>query len=62
MLNKCDLLTPEDAAARAAAFVAQLNWDGPTYRISAATGAGTRELVMDLMQRLETAAEDEAAT
>lgn len=61
VLNKCDLLTPVEVDARAVALVTQLSWDGPTYRISAATGAGTRELVLDLMRRLEAAAEDESA-
>jgi len=63
VLNKCDLLTTEEADSRAAMLVNQLNWSGPTYRISAATGAGTRQLAMDLMRRLEAlaAAEEPAA-
>ena len=36
MLNKCDLLTPEEADARATELVSALGWQGPTYRISAA--------------------------
>ncbi len=62
VLNKCDLLTAAEAESRAATLVNQLNWSGPTYRISAATGAGTRQLAMDLMRRLEAlAAEEEPA-
>ena len=49
-------LTPDEADARAAALTSALDWHGPTYRISAATGDGTRELVRDLMVRLETLA------
>ena len=53
VLNKCDQLSIEEADARAEALVAQLDWHGPVYRISAATGAGTQQLVIDLMRRLE---------
>jgi len=45
--------------------VRRLRFKGPTFRISAATGAGTRELVEALMRRLEElappAVEDEPA-
>ncbi|MBS0395252.1 MAG: GTPase ObgE [Proteobacteria bacterium] len=53
VLNKTDLLPPDEAEARCAEIVRRLRFKGPTFRISAATGAGTRELAAALMRRLE---------
>jgi GTP-binding protein len=53
VLNKIDLLPPDEAEARCREIVRRLRFKGPTFRISAATGAGTRELVEALMRRLE---------
>lgn len=53
VLNKIDLLPPDEAEARCREIVRRLRFKGPTFRISAATGAGTRELVAALMRRLE---------
>ncbi|EXJ15418.1 Obg family GTPase CgtA [Imhoffiella purpurea] len=53
VLNKTDLLDPEDYEERRAAIVADLDWEGPVYGISALSGEGTQALVYDLMQRLE---------
>ena len=50
------LLMPEEVETRAAQVIAALKWDGPVYRVSAVTGDGTRELMGDLMTRLETLA------
>ena len=61
VLNKSDLLTPADAEARQQEIVAELEWSGPVYLVSAATGAGTQLLAQRLMQRLEEIAEEEAA-
>jgi len=61
VLNKSDLLTPEEAQERQAELVAELDWTGPCYLVSAATGAGTRELAQHLMRRLEELAEEEAS-
>jgi GTP-binding protein len=60
VLNKTDLLDAADLAALRERFVDELGWTGRIYEISALTGAGTRELVGDLMNRLEEI--DEAAT
>jgi GTP-binding protein len=54
VLNKKDLLSEEDFAARQVELVAALQWQGPVYAISAATGEGTAGLMGDLMIRLET--------
>ena len=53
VLNKLDLLPPAEGAARCRAIVRRLRWKGPVYRISAATGLGTRELCLALMNRIE---------
>jgi GTP-binding protein len=53
VLNKIDLLPPEQAAAIQAELVEALGWHGPVFRLSAVTGAGTDELVAALMQRLQ---------
>jgi GTPase len=62
LLNKSDLLTPEEAQARAKEIVRRLRFRGPNFLISGATGAGTPELVQAVMTFLEQhqrAAEDE---
>jgi GTP-binding protein len=64
LLNKSDLLLPEEAEARAKDIVRRLRFKGPHFLISGATGAGTPELVQAVMTFLEQnqrAAEDEAA-
>jgi GTP-binding protein len=64
LLNKSDLLPPEEAAARAKEIVRRLRFRGPHFLISGATGAGTPELVQAVMSFLEQnqrAAEEAAA-
>jgi GTP-binding protein len=53
LLNKSDLLPPEEAAARAKDIVRRLRFRGPHFLISGATGAGTPELVQAVMTFLE---------
>jgi GTP-binding protein len=53
ILNKSDLLPPEEAAARAKDIVRRLRFKGPHFLISAATGAGTGPLVQAVMTFLE---------
>ncbi len=53
VLNKIDLLAPGQYQASRDRLVAALGWSGPVYGVSAATGAGTRELMLALMTRLE---------
>jgi len=62
VLNKCDLLTPEEMAERQAHLIAELQWTGPVYGISALTGAGTGDLMQALMRRLETLRRAERGT
>jgi GTP-binding protein len=53
VLNKLDLMTPEDADRRCREIVRRLRWKGPVFRISGATRAGTRELCQAIMRRLD---------
>jgi GTP-binding protein len=53
VLNKRDLVPPEQRAARVAEIVTALGWSGPTFEISAANGEGTDVLMQAVMERLE---------
>jgi GTP-binding protein len=53
VLNKLDLLPPEERAARVTAVVERLGWQGPVYGISALTAEGTKRLAQDVMTCLE---------
>lgn len=53
VLNKLDLLAPEDREAWAQDIVGRLGWQGPVFRISALAGEGTRELCREVMARLD---------
>jgi GTP-binding protein len=69
VLNKMDLVPPEEREARAKAFVRALRWKGPVFEIAAINGEGTRELVYAVQEWLDRnpaeappAAEGEGAT
>lgn len=53
VLNKIDLLPPGEREQRCAEIVRRLRFKGPVFRISGATGEGTRELCQAVMQHLE---------
>ncbi|NIR32552.1 MAG: GTPase ObgE [Gammaproteobacteria bacterium] len=53
VFNKIDLLAPEEREPRCRALRERLEWTGPTFAISAATGEGCRELCERVMQYLE---------
>ncbi len=59
VLNKLDLLG-DAADAEAERIVSELNWQGQVYRISALRREGTRQLVGDIMTRLEDIARESA--
>ncbi|QQS54081.1 MAG: GTPase ObgE [Candidatus Competibacteraceae bacterium] len=61
VLNKLDVLPPEERAARVAEIVAALGWTGPVFGISAANGEGTDALIEAVMTRLEERRREEAA-
>lgn len=60
VLNKTDLLSADEVAAREQAVLAALAPVQRVYRISALTGHGTRELTGNLMTRLEELGRDAA--
>ncbi|PIE35386.1 MAG: GTPase ObgE [Gammaproteobacteria bacterium] len=55
VLNKTDLMPPDEAAEHCRRIVDELEWTGPVYRISAVSGAGTDRLTGDIMRSLEAA-------
>jgi GTPase len=59
VLNKLDLLPPDQRAARKAELVAALGWEGPVYAISALTSDGTKRLAQDVMVYLESVSLEE---
>jgi GTP-binding protein len=60
VLNKKDLLLPEEAQQRAIGIAQALEFEGPVFLISGATGEGTRELCLAVMELLEATAADRA--
>jgi GTP-binding protein len=57
VINKIDLLSDEDQEVARDMLLEQLQWDGPVFEVSAATGAGTDGLGHAVMQELERIAE-----
>lgn len=57
VLNKIDLLPPEERGARCQEIVDALGWTGPVFHISAATSEGTQDLCFHIMQYLDEHAE-----
>ncbi len=53
VLNKIDLLPEDDANALCDDIIQRMNWQGPSYRISAVQKQGTQSLVFDIMNHLE---------
>lgn len=53
VINKTDLLSDDDLAVARKSLLDQLQWDGPVFEVSAATGAGTERLGQAIMQELE---------
>lgn len=63
VLNKADLVPADELDALREGIVAELQWPGPVFAVSAATGSGTEELAQAVMRELEAMriAEAEAA-
>lgn len=53
VLNKADMLPPEQREAVVAEFLRRYRWKGPHFLISALTGEGCRELGFAIMDHLE---------
>lgn len=60
VLNKVDLLAPDEADAICNDIVTRLGWQGPVYRVAAISGEGTSQLSGDIMTHLEYCWEQEA--
>ena len=61
ILNKVDMLDPEQVQEVREKVVRALDWQGPIYEIAAINGQGTEPLCYDIMEQLEQWAEAEAA-
>jgi len=53
VINKIDLLPAEDLATARDNLLAELDWQGPVFEVSAATGEGTEALGQAVMRTLE---------
>jgi GTP-binding protein len=60
VINKTDLLSEDDLAVAREMLLEGLDWDGPIFEVSAATGAGTESLGHAVIQALEEMEEEEA--
>lgn len=63
VINKIDLLASDDLEVAQELLLAELDWTGPVFLVSAETGAGTEALGQAVMRELEllSEAEEEAA-
>jgi GTP-binding protein len=60
VINKIDLLAAEDLVEARERLLDAVEWDGPVFEVSAATGVGTEALGHAVMQALEDFEEEEA--
>ncbi|MFO1433626.1 MAG: GTPase ObgE [Candidatus Competibacteraceae bacterium] len=61
VLNKVDLIPPEQREQRVKAVLDALHWQGPVFCISALSGEGTEPLIYAVMDRLEKLADNKTA-
>ena len=61
VLNKIDLLDDDARRATRKTILAKLDWQGPVFEVSAATGEGTEALAQAVMQELEARSEEQEA-
>jgi GTP-binding protein len=60
VINKIDLLSAEDRPVARQMLLEQLDWDGPVFEVSAATGEGTEKLGQAIMRELDRVARRKA--
>ena len=53
MLNKTDLLAPEEQAGKVKQFLADFGWRDKSFIISALSGTGCKELTYAIMEHLD---------
>ena len=58
VINKVDLLPSDELALRREQLVSDLDWHGPVFAVSAATGHGTESLGLAVMRELERQRDD----
>ncbi|MCH9696153.1 MAG: GTPase ObgE [Gammaproteobacteria bacterium] len=61
VINKTDLLAADDLAVAREMLLDDLEWDGPIFEVSAATGEGTEALAQAIMKELELKDAEDAA-
>jgi len=61
IINKTDLLAADVLAERRTRLLADLDWSGPVFEVSAATGEGTEALGQAIVRELELMDEEAAA-
>jgi len=61
VINKCDLVPPDELDTVCATLVESLQWTGPVYQVSAVAGTGLNALAGRIMQFLESKDPDEPA-
>jgi len=59
VINKIDLLSDEDRAEARKKLLSDLDWKGPVFEVSAATGEGTEALGQAIVRELESLQEPE---
>jgi GTP-binding protein len=59
VLNKLDMLSPEERKERVADFVKRFRYKGPVFQISALTREGCEVLVQSVFQQVKTQAQAE---
>ncbi len=60
VLNKLDLIPPEEREALCEDIVRRLAWQGPVYRVAALSKDGTARVMQDIMEHLEQARAEQA--
>lgn len=58
VINKIDLLAADALASAKEELLTGIGWNGPVFEVSAATGKGTEKLAQQVMQYLESLAEE----
>jgi GTP-binding protein len=53
VINKIDLLPPDELVSRRERLLADLGWKGPVFEVSAAAGTGTEALAQAIMRELD---------
>ncbi len=60
VLNKVDLLPPDERDAVCDDIVKRLDWQGPVFRIAALASEGTKKLAQEIMNHMERKREEDA--